>query len=199
MRRRFLIGTGVLALFGAGVAVGMFVQYRLQIGVAAAAAQPFLDFARGFSGEGGERGPAPPLEHWRYPGAIERARGRGSSLVINGVTVKPAPEYLALATADDYQKVTAHYGTKLGFKAASDFGLSGMTNKTSTDGGFQLAFADGQDLSHAGNARPVRVLCLRQTCASYNVVVFVTRADKEAHTHVILLYDPKVISSASPP
>jgi hypothetical protein len=33
--------------------------------------------------------------------------------VINGQTVKPAPEYLVLATADGYQKVAVHYGTKL--------------------------------------------------------------------------------------
>jgi hypothetical protein len=116
--------------------------------------------------------------------------------VINGQTVKPAPEYLVLATADDYQKVAAHYGIKLGFGAASDFGL---TNMTSTEAGFQLAFADGQDPGPASKARPVRVLCLRQTCGSYSVVVFITRAEKEADTHVILLYDPKVISSASPP
>jgi hypothetical protein len=199
MRRRFLIGIGVFALFGAGVAVGMSVQYRLQIGVAAAAAQPLLDFARGLSGEGGESGPAPPLEHWRYPGATELGTGRGPSLVISGQTAKPAPEYLLLATADDYQKVAGHYGTKLGFRAASDFGLTGMTNQTSTESGFQLALADGQDPGPASNARPVRVLCLRQTCASYSAVVFITRAEKEGHTHVVLLYDPKVISPASPP
>src|SRR5262245_57884284 len=137
MRRKFLIGIGVLALSGAGVGVGMFVQHRLQIGVAAAAAQPFLDLARGFSADGGESGPAPPLEHWRYPGATEHGRGRGPSLVINGQTVKPAPEYLVLATADEYRKVAAHYGPKLGFGTASDIGL---INRTSTERGFQLAF-----------------------------------------------------------
>src|SRR5262249_23401721 len=157
MRRRFLIGIGVLTLFVTGFGVGMFVQYRLQIGVNAAAARSFLDFARGFSDEGGESGPAPPLDHWRYPGATERGSGRGPSLVVNGQTFKPAAEYLLLATADDYQKVTDHYGTKLGFRAAGDFGLSGMTNRTSTEAGFQLGFAEGQD--PAGNPRPVRVLC----------------------------------------
>ena len=199
MGRRFLIGIGGLALFSAGVGSGMFVQHRRQIGVAAAAAQPFLDFARAFSAEGGESRPAPPLEHWRYPGAIVHGRGRGSSLAINGKTVTPAPEYLVVATADDYEEVTAHYGTRLGFVAAADFGISGMTNKTSTESGFQLALADGKDPAPGSEARPVRVLCLRQTCASYSTVAFITRADNEAHTHVILLYDPKVISSASPP
>ena len=199
MQRRFLIGVGVLALFCVGVGSGMFVQHRYQIGVAAAAAQPLLDFTRAFSAEGGESGPAPPLEHWRYPGAIEHGRGQGSSFAINGKVVTPAPEYLVLATADDFEKVTAHYGTKLGFVAAADFGISGMTNKTSTESGFQLALADGKDPGPGSEARPVRVLCLRQTCASYCAVAFITRAENEAHTHVILLYDPKVTSSASPP
>jgi hypothetical protein len=198
-RRIFLIGMGVLALFCTGVGLGMFVQQRLQIGVAAAAAQPFLDFARGLSAEGAERGPAPTLEHWRYPGAVEHGRGRGSSLVINGQTVTPASEYLVLATADDYQEVAAHYGSKLGFRAAGDFGLSAVINKTSTEAGIQLALADGQDPGLASAARPVSVLCLRQTCASYSAAAFITRAEKETHTHVIFLYDPKVISSDSPP
>jgi len=197
VRRRFLIGVGVVALFCAGLGSGMFVQHRYQIGVAAAAAQPLLDFTRGLSTEGGESGPAPPLEHWRYPGAIDHGSGRGSSLAINGKVVTPAPEYLVLATADDYEQVAAHYGTKLGFVAAGDFGISGMTNKTSTESGFQLALADGKDPGPGSEARPVRVLCLRQTCASYTAVAFITRAENEAHTHVILLYDPKVISSAS--
>ena len=119
--------------------------------------------------------------------------------MINGQTVKPAPEYLVLASADDYPKVAAHYGTKLGFRAAGDFGLSGMTNMTSTEAGFQLALADGLDPGPAGPARPVRVLCLRQSCASYSAVVFITRAENEAYTHVILLYDPRVVGSASLP
>ena len=101
-----------------------------------------------------------------------------------------------MATADDYKKVADHYGTKLGFEAASNLG---QFNGTSTEAGFQLAFTDGQEPGPASKARPVRVLCLRQTCGSYSVVVFITRAEEEAHTHVILLYDPKVISSASPP
>ena len=194
------MGLGLLALFAAGVGLGMLVQYRLQIGVARAGAEaasrPLLQLARDFAGEGGPSGPAPPLEHWRYPGATEHGSGRGPSLAIKGQTVKPAPEYLVLATADDYKKVAAHYGTTLGFGARSDFG---HTNQTSTEHGFQLALTDGQDPGPASKARPVRVLCLRQTCGSYSVVVFITRAEKEAHTHVVLLYDPKVISSASSP
>jgi hypothetical protein len=199
MRKKFLIGMAVLAIFSAGVGIGMFVEYRLRLRVAVAAAQPFLDFARGLSGEGGESGPAPPLENWAYPGATEQGIGQGPSLVINGQTAKPAPEYLVLATPDDYEKVIAHYGTKLGFVAVNNFGFSGMTNKTSTEAGFQLALADGQDPGSASKARPVRVLCMRQTCASYSVIVFITRAEKESFTHVTLLYDPKLVSSVSPP
>jgi hypothetical protein len=119
--------------------------------------------------------------------------------MINEQPVKPAAQYLQLTTSDDYEKVAAHYGIRLGFGATSSLGLTGMTNKTSTEAGFQLALADGQDPGPAGNARPVRALCLRQTCASYSVVVFITRAEKEANTHVTLLYDPKVISSAVRP
>jgi hypothetical protein len=194
------MGMGLLAMVAAGVGLGMFVQYRLQIGVAEAGAEAanrsFLPLAKVFSSEGGPSGLAPPLEHWGYPGATEQNRGRGPSLVMNGQTVKPAPEYLVLATADDYTKVVDHYGSKLGFGGASDLR---QFNRTSTEAGFQLAFTDGQDPGAASKDRPVRALCLRQTCSSYSVAVFITRAENEAHTHVILLYDPKVVSSASPP
>lgn len=208
MWRRLVMGAGVLALFAAGVGLGMFVQHRLQVGVASAGAEiatrPFLQLAKDFAGEGGPSGPAPPLEHWRYPGATEDSRGRGPSLGINGQTVRPAQEYLVLATADDYKKVAAHYATKLGFGATdfagSDFPTSSYNSSgMSTEGGSLFAFLDGTDPGPPSKARPVRVLCLRQTCGSYSVVVFITRAEKEAHTHVVLLYDPKVISSASPP
>ncbi len=196
LRRRFLIGIGVFAILGAGVGIGMFVQYRFQIGVIARASQPFLDFARGLSGEGGPSGPPPAMEHWRYPGATEQSSGRGPSLEANGQTVKPASQYLVLATADDFQKVAAYYGTKLGLGGVYDGQFGGM-NRTSTEHGFQLAIADGLD-PRAGpqTVRPVRVQCLRQTCASYGMIVFITRADKETHTHVVLLYDPKVTNSA---
>jgi hypothetical protein len=190
MRRWLLIGIGLLALFGSGVGVGMFVEYKLHTGVAAAA-QPYFDLVRGLSGEGGERGPAPPLEHWGYPEAKELQRGRGPSLVINGQTVKPPPEYQVLTTPDDYQKVAAHYATKLGFAGTSEYGRGGVTNMTSTEAGFLLALADGRESAPGINDRLVRVQCFRQSCSSYSAVAFITRTANEAETHVILLYDPK--------
>ena len=32
--------------------------------------------------------------------------------------------------------------------------------------------------------------CLVYTCRSYNVTIFVSRADDEQHTHVLLVYHP---------
>jgi hypothetical protein len=120
-------------------------------------------------------------------------RGRGPSLEINGRTLKPAPEYLVLATTDAYPKVADHYGTKLGFSVVvSQFEFSGCASSTSSDGGWHLAFVDNQDIGPPNHKiRPVRVLCLRKSCGSYNVIVFITRVEKEAHTHVVVFYDPK--------
>jgi hypothetical protein len=107
--------------------------------------------------------------------------------------VKPAPQYLVLVTGDDFQKVAAHYGAKLGLGGES----GGMTNVTSTEHGFQLRIADELGpRSGPSTFRPVRVECLRQTCASYSMIVFITGAEKETLTHVVLLYDPKVTSAA---
>ena len=136
------------------------------------------------------------MEHWRYPGATEQSSGRGPSLEVNGQTVKPAPQYLVLATADDFQQVAAYYGTKLGLGGAYD-GQFGNMIGTSTEHGFRIAIADGLE-PKAGprTVRPVRVQCLRQTCASYGMIVFITRAETETHAHVVLLYDPKCTNSA---
>jgi hypothetical protein len=200
MRKRILIGIGLLALFAAGVGLGMVVQYPIQLGVADAVLRPFFEAFYG----GGPSGPAPPLEQWRYPGAADQSFGQAPMLSFNGQVPTPQPEFFASTTVDDYEKVAAHYGAKLGFFDGaidtSGFGLMGTIFVHNSNAGFQTLVTDGKvPRPLQENDRPVRAVCLRQTCRSYDVVVFITRAEKEEHTHIILLYNPKIANPASAP
>jgi hypothetical protein len=196
MRKRLLIGICLLALFAAGVGLGMFVQYRLQIAVAEATARQVLDLARGFAGEGDPGPPAPALEDWHYPGAIEQGSIKGTSLEINGQIVKPAPIYVLWGTPDDYDKVVAFYAEKGGFKQIGGQGFEGNTRGESN-----VVLSDDwnpeRNPDGSGKSRPIRALCLRRRCGSYDLAIFITRAQGEGHTHIVLLYERKVGGAAA--
>jgi hypothetical protein len=182
MRRRLLIGVCFVVVFAAGVGLGIFVK----LGVAKAV----LNVVRGVTGDGAPGPPAPPLEDWRYPGALEHGITQGMSLDINGQEVIPAPVYALWATADDYDKVVAFYAGKGGFKHTSgqdyEWKTGGETNVVLGDNYNPERNLDGSDKS-----RPIRALCLRRRCASYDLAVLITRSGEEGHTHIVLLYEPR--------
>jgi hypothetical protein len=188
MRRRFLIGVGLLSLFAAGIGLGMFLHYKLQIGVAEAVAR----LARGVVGEDKPGPPAPPLEDWRYPGADEKSSTGGMSLEVNGQVVKPAPTYVVWVTPDGYDQVAAFYGGKGGFSQTSGVGIT-----SSTRGESNVVVGDDQNPDRPGTLRPVHAVCLRRRCGSYDLVVFITRAQNEGHTHIVVLYEPKAVAPAA--
>ena len=161
------MGLGLLALFAAGVGLGMLVQYRLQIGVARAGAEaasrPLLQLARDFAGEGGPSGPAPPLEHWRYPGATEHGSGRGPSLAIKGQTVKPAwstSSWPRLTTTRRSLLITA---PRLGLEPEA---ISGTPTRRVRNTAFSSPLRTGK--IRAPPARPVQYACY--ACADVRLV-----------------------------
>src|SRR6266849_1988981 len=111
MRKRILIGICLLAVFAAGVGLGIFV--KLEVAKAA------WNVVRGITGYGAPGPPAPPLEDWRYPDTLEHGTTKGMSLEINRQAVIPTPFYTLWATPDDYDKVVAFYAGKGGFKQTS--------------------------------------------------------------------------------
>jgi len=192
MWKRLLIGASTLALVTAGIGIGMFVQYRLQIGVAQATARQFQNLARGLAGEGATGPAAPPLDDWRYPDAHEQGKLEGTSVEINGRQVIPPPYGARWTTSDDYDKVVAFYAGKGGFKHTN-----GQYFEANTQGESNIVLSDDQLPDGSVKSRPVHALCLRRRCASYDLTVFISRAETEAHTHIVLLYEPKVSEVAA--
>jgi len=192
MWRRLLIGVGLLALFAAGVGLGMFVQSRLQPALAEAVARRYLDLARSLGGESQPGLPAPPLADWRYPGAHEYGTTTGTSLEINGQIIKPPPSYVRSTTPDDYDKVVAFYAEKGGFHHTSGSAFEG-----NTQGESNVVLSDDWNPERSDKSRAIRALCLRRRCGSYDLTVFITRAHGEGHTHIVLLYEPKVGGAAA--
>ena len=180
MRKRILIGIGLFAVFATGVGLGIFVKLEV--------AKSAWNFVRGVSGEGAP--PAPPLEDWRYPDALEQGTTKGMSLDFNGQAVIPTPFYTLWATPDDYDKVVAFYAGKGGFKQTSGqayaWNSGGETNVVLGDDWNPERNPDG-----SAKSRPIRALCLRRRCPSYDMAVFITRSGEEGHTHIVLLYEPK--------
>jgi hypothetical protein len=191
MWRRLLVGVGLLALFAAGVGLGMFMQSRLQPAVAEVVARRYLDLTRSLAGESELGLPAPPLTDWRYPGAREYGTTTGSSLEINGQIIRPAPSYVRSTTPDDYDKVVAFYAEKGGFHHTSGSAFEG-----NSQGESNVVLTDDWNPERSDKSRLVRALCMRRRCGSYDLTVFITRAHREGLTHIVLLYEPKVGGAA---
>jgi hypothetical protein len=58
---------------------------------------------------------------------------------------------------------------------------------------------DVNDANDSQKSRSVRAKCLSRRCPSYDLTVFITRADDESHTHIVLLYDPRTESVVAEP
>lgn len=189
MRRRILITVAMIAAgavaFGAGVMVQR--QYQLApIRVAEAA-------VRGLTGLDDPVPPAPPWEEWRYPNAEFKASIQGSSLRVMGELVRPAGRYAVLVTTDEFEDVARFYAGKTHFEAPDAIAKSrsAVSSYGTVQGESNHLLDDFDDPSDPQKSRPIRAKCMIRRCPSYDLTVFITRADDEAHTHVVLLYDPK--------
>jgi hypothetical protein len=64
---------------------------------------------------------------------------------------------------------------------------------SSSEGGlleFRHFLDDMRQAGEGETPRPVRTKCLIRRGRAYDLTVFISRADGEAHTHIVLLYDP---------
>lgn len=189
MRRRILISAATIAAaavaFGAGVVVQR--QYQLApIRVAEAA-------VRDLTGLDDPVPPAPPWDEWHYPNAEVKASVQGSSLRVMGELVRPAGRYAVLVTTDEFEDVARFYAAKTHFEApdAMAKSRSAVSSYGTLQGESNHLLDDFDDPNDPQKSRPVRAKCMIRRCPSYDLTVFITRADGEAQTHVVLLYDPK--------
>ncbi len=113
-----------------------------------------------------------------------------------GKEVRAAGTYEVLLTPDDYDKVVEFYRTKVGFKEKAFGHLSEVEGVS----GEEKHFLSDNELAPAvpGKARPLRAVCLLHRNSSYDLTAFVTRAEGEKHTHIVLLYNPRPTRDAKP-
>jgi hypothetical protein len=131
---------------------------------------------------------------WKYPGSAEHDSstwGGGQA----GNARLPGHYGMVMTTQDDYEKVLQFYADKTGVGAiAGSEGGGGMKfstggNTSSMEDWFVLN--DSQSPGGANQSRPVKAKGFAKRTLLYDLTMFVTRADNEKHTHVVLAYYPR--------
>jgi hypothetical protein len=187
MRNPLILGISGIALLIAGAALGFLVQGQMRWGeVAGAPANGRTPLAS-----------APDISEWKYPGAEKGVENTGASLRdASGEKLLKLTGHAAVwTTPEDFDKVVAFYTNKLEVEtddpAAKSDGMYSWTSAPTVN--TPMAKALIPDTTPAGtkalSARPVRVQCLFRRTTSYAVTVFVSRADSEDHTHIVVAYD----------
>lgn len=196
MRKQISVILATIVVAALAFGVGVLVQRQYQI----APIRVALDFARDITGVDDAVPPAPPWDEWHYPKAKRLGYKQGMSLRLGEKLVRPAGHYTVLVTADDFEDVARFYAEKSRFDDpdAVAKSRSAMSSQGTLQGESNFVL-DDSDIAGPGEPRPVRGKCLIRRCPSYDLTVFLTRADDEAYTHIVLLYDPKTETSSEKP
>jgi hypothetical protein len=181
---------GAVALFTLGCISGVLIEHQLQTFA--------NDAAREFAGFGQSVTTATPVGYWSYPDAELQSGGSGGGITLNDEILIP-PTYKAIwTTPDSFEDVIRFYSEHLGFEDSDRF----MERQPIAGQGYRgTDTADGPDFKHhirdnripnelRDILRPVRVESFVRRCRSYFLTVFITRADGENHTHIVVVYDP---------
>jgi hypothetical protein len=126
--------------------------------------------------------PPPSADYWNYPGSKELKRSGGEESLL-----------AVLTTPDDFDEVARFYHQQIS-KAT---GLSAGPFDPQTVGIGSAGYAWGSYCYASDSTRPeggprkVRSLVFEVRSRSFDLTVFVDRAEGEGHTHVTLTYDPK--------
>jgi hypothetical protein len=123
---------------------------------------------------------------WKYPGGEEMTR-MTSEKSASG-TARAGPVHVTrLVTPDPFEQVLAHYATVLGQHGIGAQALGqGVAGARVASGG-QEVFS----CSHLATSRPgVKGRVIAYQTSTYALVIDVTRADADTHTHIVIAYTP---------
>lgn len=197
IRKRILYGLGAVALAALAFGAGIFAHGEYQ----AAQIRGAEKFARELVGLDGSVPLAPAWDDWQYPGARPKATIQGASVRVSGKLERPAGRYAVFASKDAFEDVARFYAEKAHFEQPEQVARS--QSATSSHGSLQgesnHLLDDHRDPADPEHARAARSKCLIRRCPSYDLTVFITRADEEPYTHIVLLYDPKTETEDSAP
>jgi hypothetical protein len=106
-----------------------------------------------------------------------------------------------LTTPDDVEKVARFYAEVAGFEepAAAAESQRSTSSFGTLQGESHHILDDFVSAADTNKLRPVASKCLIRRGRSYDLTVLVTSADGEQHTHIVLLYDPRVESEGGEP
>lgn len=186
----------VLASVAAVFFAGMFAQRQYQL----AQVRARVAFARDLVGLDDPVSSPPTWESWLAPQAKVQRSVVTSAVWIENELVRPAGQYAVLTTPLGFEEVVQFYAEAAHFDSPREVATSAGASQTQgTLQGEEISLLDDV-LSPASPPvpRPVRCKCLIQRCPAFALTVFVSRADDEEHTHVVLLYVPAAAASAGP-
>jgi hypothetical protein len=181
MNRRFFAIAGYLVAIAVGVGIGYLIGRNNSSERELAEIHP--------DSKPGEIGP--DWKEWKYPGCAEHdftKVGGGQS-----AGVKTPMHYdLVMTTKDDLEKVLGFYVEKTGISLLSSHTGEGAGGKNDD---VWFVTSDSRSPSEvdqtATKDRPVRTKMFGKRTATYDLTMFVSRANDEKHTHIILSYDLK--------
>jgi len=123
------------------------------------------------------------LEDWQYPGATS------TSTTGAGVGTPFGPPLTTRGsmqtTADSFEDVTSHYAKKMGVNSNL---TAGSTSGSTASGSGSVTYL--VDNTGPKGARPVRSRAFVRREPGGSVVVFITKADSEWDTHILLYWLP---------
>ncbi len=189
MRKRIVAAVCIIVVVALAFGAGVLVQRQYQLAPIRAAEA----FARDFVGLDDAVPPAPRWEEWHYPNAESRGNIRGLSARVMEELVRPAGRYAVFVTTDEFEEVARFYAEKAQFDEPDSLATSrsAVFSQGTVQGESNYLLDDFADVTDPEQSRPVRAKCLARRCPSYDLTVFITRADDESDTHIMLLYDPK--------
>lgn len=195
MKKQILFSLCGLALIAIGISIGVVLQREYQL----AAIRAGENVGRSLAGLDDPIPPAPAWEQWRYPRAKSKGEIDGSSTRIEGELIHPAGNYAVLVTADDFETVARFYAEKCNFEEVDQTAKSksAIAKHGNMQGEANYLLDDFEDTSEIPPTRTVRIKCLFRRCPAYDITVFISRAENEKQTHLLLLYDPNVETEAS--
>lgn len=193
MRRTLYYVIGGVVLLGLGIVAGIIAQKRMQI----ATIEAVEGVARDMIGLNAPLEPAPAWADWAYPGARHRKGGDTGETRIREEVVVPRDYHGVWTTPDSFEDVIQHYAKMLKLEDPASFAARHSGWGGGLYGGFgsetgptSNTYMYDNGLDDANDSRPVRVECLARRTRSYTVTVFISRADNEPLTHIIVLYTP---------
>lgn len=189
MVQRRLITIGIALLVAGAFALGLLVQRQIQL----ARIRAGENFARDLAGLNRPVPPAPPGKDWYYPGAKVSGTAESAAVTVSRELVHPGGHFVVLVTSDDFETVAKYYTSRMQFTDPDAIAKSQLafSSEGNVQGESSHVLDDFRDPSETQTQRSIRTKCLLRRSPSYNLTVFLSRAENEPQTHIILLYDPK--------